>query len=319
MKTGISTAPRAVLACLAWACMAGSLWAATPYSDENVFKAQLADGYFLNDFSSQAPNSGLASPAPFSSGVWAYSASALGGFWVSSGGVPTGPSLGVNAVTQSLTITFTGAPVHAVGGYFFAIDFSDTARVTPTVEVVVTFATGATMTIPGASAAAFVGVISGESISKIVIKPTWTSSVACFASVDRLYVGSPVTLPLTGLQAWRQRYFGSPDGTGNGADNENPAGDGIENLMKYAFGLNPTLPASPAVLPRPQIVGSDLVLSFAEPPGISGITYRAEWSSDLMSGNWAEVTDTGAWPQHTFRVSKASRPKLFMRIKITNP
>jgi subtilisin-like proprotein convertase family protein len=41
------------------------------------------------------------------------------------------------------------------------------------------------------------------------------------------------------IQTWRNGYFGNPLSTGAGANEGNPSGDGIPNLLKYALGLNP--------------------------------------------------------------------------------
>ena len=41
------------------------------------------------------------------------------------------------------------------------------------------------------------------------------------------------------ILAWRQRHFGSPDDAGLGADGQDPDGDGVVNLLEYAFGMDP--------------------------------------------------------------------------------
>ena len=50
---------------------------------------------------------------------------------------------------------------------------------------------------------------------------------------------SVVVTQLTNLQVWRQTYFNTPANSGNAADNFDNTGDGVSNLMKYAFGLDP--------------------------------------------------------------------------------
>jgi hypothetical protein len=54
---------------------------------------------------------------------------------------------------------------------------------------------------------------------------------------------SPTTIiALTPSQAWRYQYFGTTADTGNAADSADPSGDGLDNLLKYALGLNPLVP-----------------------------------------------------------------------------
>ena len=46
--------------------------------------------------------------------------------------------------------------------------------------------------------------------------------------------------PSAPLETWRQTHFGSPANTSNGADLFDFDGDGLVNLLEYAFGQNPT-------------------------------------------------------------------------------
>ncbi|MCX6877576.1 MAG: hypothetical protein NTW21_27765 [Verrucomicrobia bacterium] len=123
---------------------------------------------------------------------------------------------------------------------------------------------------------------------------------------------------ITALEAWRQIHFGSIDNSGDGADLNDFEKDGLPNLLEYAFVLHPKQ-NSAGQLPSPQKVGNNFVASFAQPAGVSGVTYGAEWSETLLSGSWTEVSDTGAPPQHTFSVPIDNKPKLFMRLKVTSP
>ena len=63
--------------------------------------------------------------------------------------------------------------------------------------------------------------------------------------------------------------------------------------------------------------GSNLVMQFNEPAGITGIIYGAEYSSDLV--NWFPATDSGSGGTHIFSVPIGSNTKLFMRAVVTNP
>ncbi len=131
-------------------------------------------------------------------------------------------------------------------------------------------------------------------------------------------VAAPYAEMSTALQTWRQTWFGSPDNSGDGADLNDYDKDGLPNLIEFAFGLNPKQ-NSAGLLPRPQRSGPNFVITFTQPPGVSGITYGAEWSETLLPGSWTAVADTGTSPQHTFSVPIGTKTKLYMRLKVTSP
>jgi hypothetical protein len=47
-------------------------------------------------------------------------------------------------------------------------------------------------------------------------------------------------LPPATIEQWRALFFGSTNNSGVAADNADPDGDGLPNLLEYAFGLDPT-------------------------------------------------------------------------------
>src|ERR1019366_6293612 len=55
----------------------------------------------------------------------------------------------------------------------------------------------------------------------------------------KISAGPPAT-----IAQWRAVYFGTTNNLGGAADNADPDGDGIPNLLEYAFGLAPTTPDS---------------------------------------------------------------------------
>ena len=120
------------------------------------------------------------------------------------------------------------------------------------------------------------------------------------------------------LEAWRLANFGSTANSGDGADLNDFDKDGIPNLLEFALGLNPKQ-NSAALLPQPHLSGANLVLSFTQPAGVSGITYGAEWSQTLLPGSWTAMTDAGSQLQHLFSVPISGKTTLFMRFKVTNP
>ena len=115
--------------------------------------------------------------------------------------------------------------------------------------------------------------------------------------------------------AWELTAFGSISLYDRDDD---PDDDGLSNIVELAFGLNPTLGSSNQ-LPQPQRVGGNFVVSFTEPSGLLGITYGAEWSTTMASGSWQPIPDTGSGKTHTFSVSTAGRPGLFIRLTMISP
>ena len=128
--------------------------------------------------------------------------------------------------------------------------------------------------------------------------------------------GGPATVANTAIEDWRSVHFGSTANSGDGADTFDFDNDGLVNLLEYAFGLNPTSVSS-IQIPIAQIVGGNCTISFPEPGGIDGITYGAEWNETLLPEGWAPIPDTGTGGQHTFSVSMGSKPRVFIRLKVT--
>lgn len=124
----------------------------------------------------------------------------------------------------------------------------------------------------------------------------------------------------TAVETWRQTWYGTPSNTGNAANSADPYHTGIQNLAVIGFlGIdqNPAQ-ARIGMLPQVQRASNTLFYSFTEPPGISGITYGAEWNSNLQSGSWSPVSDTGSGSVHIFSLPIGSDKK-FLRLKVTAP
>ncbi len=127
--------------------------------------------------------------------------------------------------------------------------------------------------------------------------------------IDELELYSPATP----LELWRQQYFGAMANSGNSADLADPDGDGVVNLLEYAFGLNPTQSASrqlPAVIVAAGTLGYDFT-------GVAGVTYGAEWSTNLAT--WTPLADAGTGLRHIFSVATTGQSKIFVRLRVTVP
>jgi sugar lactone lactonase YvrE len=168
------------------------------------------------------------------------------------------------------------------------------------------------------------GVIVGESGSSAVRKITSLQTLLAAATGLTGTTDLPVTLPVTGLpltgpyyyrsiatngggttigatltantvvltafQSWKAAKFGgdasNPLIAGPSA---NPSGDGVSNLLKYAFGLNP-LVASAGSVPVMALSGGSLTLTYTKVLAATDLTYTVEWSSDLAHWSSTGIT-----------------------------
>ncbi len=85
--------------------------------------------------------------------------------------------------------------------------------------------------------------------------------------------------------------------------------DGRENGIEYAFGMDPTNPSDGAGLPGPTWVEGLWGLRCIEPAGVAGVTYGAEYSTNLV--HWTVLTDSGSGTNHVF--TAPAGPKTFLR------
>ncbi|MBL9132695.1 MAG: hypothetical protein JNG86_15925 [Verrucomicrobiaceae bacterium] len=123
---------------------------------------------------------------------------------------------------------------------------------------------------------------------------------------------------LSAQETWRQTHFGTYDNTGGAADTADFDDDGLANLIEYAFALDPTQGGS-RELPQAQMTGGNVVVSFPQPAGVTGVTYGVEWSATMAAGSWQAVSDTGTAPQHTFTIPVGVNTQIFVRLKVTSP
>lgn len=87
--------------------------------------------------------------------------------------------------------------------------------------------------------------------------------------------------------SWEREHFGAP-GTALGAPEADPDGDGMSNFAEYVAGTDPLNANDVLRLGRPQIRGSDIIVTFSS---VVGRCYRLEQTSDLSSGSWATVDE----------------------------
>jgi len=139
-------------------------------------------------------------------------------------------------------------------------------------------------------------------------------------------VALPVSLAITPLATWRQTYFGTAQNSGNAANTADPDGDGLINILEYAFNTDPNVP-NPNPISFAQ-TNNHLTLTFKRThPAPTDISYVAEVCADLASGNWNSgpgytsqtVTDNGDGTETVTVTDLApisSTPAHFLRIRI---
>ncbi len=97
------------------------------------------------------------------------------------------------------------------------------------------------------------------------------------------------------LREWRRAVFGEAENLGLAADTADPDGDGVPNLLEYAFGGDPLRPGT-ATLPALSVMaGEHLALSLAR-VGDPALVYAVQATDTLGDpASWTDIwTSTGA-------------------------
>lgn len=138
-------------------------------------------------------------------------------------------------------------------------------------------------------------------------------------------VGANIQPPLTGFEIWKMAKFGPNAGNPLIAGPlATPANDGISNLMKYAFGLEPFDAPPPGSMPFMTLSGGTLSLTYNKALAATDVVYTVEWSTGM--GTWSHVgvietiLSTGPTIQQVLAsVSAAPTPAKFIRVNVTLP
>lgn len=123
---------------------------------------------------------------------------------------------------------------------------------------------------------------------------------------------------LTALETWRQAQLGSPLNEGVGADGFDRDGDGISNLLEYAFALNPKLPDA-HLLPAWQKTEDGYEVTFPKYLTVGGITYHPEWSETMRADDWHPGETVGDGTRNIFRIPFGPEDRKFFRLRVENP
>ncbi len=71
--------------------------------------------------------------------------------------------------------------------------------------------------------------------------------------------------------------------TVNAADNADPDGDGIANIMERFFGLNPLAADVPSAMPAGVMQGNNFTMTYTRSLLATDLNYHVQWSSDLFA------------------------------------
>ena len=104
------------------------------------------------------------------------------------------------------------------------------------------------------------------------------------------------------VENWRYANFGTTANTGNTADNADFDGDGIANLIEFAFGTNPAVPAAGPLRYAGTFAGGGAIIATGQPIVriengndiralfvrrsdyvAAGLTYAVRFSADLST------------------------------------
>jgi hypothetical protein len=145
---------------------------------------------------------------------------------------------------------------------------------------------------------------------------------------------------LTLAENWKQQNFGTSANSGATADAASFSGDGVANLIKYALGLDPTVPNAGLLPPgTPKNDGGATYLSYTFPrdPTKTDLTYEVI-VADNLNGPWTPIASSSGGAPTTGpgfvsetpgaggimsvevhdTVSTASAGQRFLRLRITH-
>lgn len=222
--------------------------------------------------------------------------------------------LSTNADLSSLTLgTGTLSPSFASGTTAYTATVANnisSLNITPTTQDAAATVTVNGIAVASGSASGAISLTVGENVISTVVTPqNGTPSKTYTITVTRM---SP-------MQSWRQSWYGTSNNSGNAADLADPYHTGYSNLAVYAF-FGPTQDPATAgglQLPQPALVGGNFTCSFTQPDGVSGVTYGAQWSTELSGNNWHDIPDTGSGSQHVFTIPVGGNTRTFMRLQVT--
>ncbi|MGP1308924.1 MAG: hypothetical protein ACTS27_01855 [Phycisphaerales bacterium] len=179
---------------------------ATVYTDMATFMANVQMGSYTNDFTG-VPTGSVPDLSFGPVNGYSYIIDAVGG---GSGNLFNDPGLiSTDSALDSIVVSFTGAPVTAVGGNFWASDISFLPTGT---GITINLSDGTNVSYTSTGPSDFRGFISDVAITSITIDAPEAGLANAWATMDNLTVGAAIPAPgaaavlgLAGLAAARRR------------------------------------------------------------------------------------------------------------------
>ena len=226
-----------------------------------------------------------------------------------------------NAGTATLTVTRSGGSVGPVS---------------------VNFATANGTAVAGTDYTSTSGTLAwadGDTLPKMISVPVLNNpNIAASKDLSVILSGpvngslgpttvATVTLQEGPFQAWLFANFAANANTSAIAgDSADPDGDGLANLLEYAFSGNPNIPSP---VPRP-VVGTEVIsgtnyltLTYTRDVTRADISYQPQMSSNLAAGVWTDVSDSVVGQIANIEARKVSVPlnngTKFLRVKVSRP
>lgn len=133
------------------------------------------------------------------------------------------------------------------------------------------------------------GVISGTpasaGVASFIVQVSGSDGFATTASL-----GITISQPLT---TWEESRFTQAEiSSGRTSATADFDGDGVPNLLEYAFGGDPKNSDAAAIAPAPDTSGNKFQISFSCDSARSDITYTVQATSSLTSGTWTDIAQS---------------------------
>jgi len=127
--------------------------------------------------------------------------------------------------------------------------------------------------------------------------------------------------PLQSFSDWASTAFGGSTNPNLVGPTATPDGDGVPNLLKYFFGLNPATNAGAQQVASSVDNPGDLVLTFPMAKNLGDVTYQIQSSTDLVTWTNTGVTASIASDQGTYYlmqavVPTAGNPAFYLRVAV---
>jgi len=253
----------------------------------------------------------------------------------------TGGSLTSNAatltVTQAVSITTQPSDQAATAGATATFTSAASGFPTPTVQWQVSTDGGATyQTVTSATSDSY-SFTAATVLSGNLYRAVFTNVVGSVTS-NAVTLTVAIAPPTLDFSDWASQYFNSNELANSSVSGleATPEIDGVPNLLKYLFDIDPSVPMTTddrAALPT---VGLDttsqpgtefLSLTYREYGLVTGVTVNVQTSADLQPGTWttpvnSSITEIGTTADGDL-IMRAEVPittsKQFIRLNVTQP